>query len=151
VKVWYYPGDTIGNEFVYPKAQAMRIAKETHQSVLATNDETKTNTSDTERMSSMKSAKVGRFDEAGVWQSDDGAVAVVPAPASTPGSSPTSVQPPSTTEQPRAVATTTGTSGTRSTRKHLPRTAGSLALVELMSGCFIAGGLALRHIGKRTA
>ena len=30
VKVWYYPGETIGNEFVYPKSQAMKIAKETH-------------------------------------------------------------------------------------------------------------------------
>src|SRR6478752_2947437 len=39
VKVWYYPGDRIGNEFVYPKSQAMRIAKETHQRVLAMNDE----------------------------------------------------------------------------------------------------------------
>ena len=24
VKVWYYPGETIGNEFVYPKTQAMQ-------------------------------------------------------------------------------------------------------------------------------
>src|SRR5712664_2501397 len=39
VKVWYYPGDRIGNEFVYPKSQAMRIARETHQRVLAMNDE----------------------------------------------------------------------------------------------------------------
>src|SRR4051794_20451996 len=42
VKVWYYPGDPIGNEFVYPKSQAMRIARETHTRVLATNDEPKT-------------------------------------------------------------------------------------------------------------
>src|SRR6478672_11521219 len=40
VKVWYYPGERIGNEFVYPKSQAIRIAKETHQSVLAMNDDT---------------------------------------------------------------------------------------------------------------
>jgi len=151
VKVWYYPGDTIGNEFVYPKAQAMRIAKETHQSVLSTNDESSTITSDTERMSSMKSAKLGRFDEAGVWQSDDGAVAVVEAPASTPGSSPTTAARAPITEQPRAIAGTTGTSGTRSTRKHLPRTASSLALFELMSGFSIASGLVLRHFGKRIA
>src|ERR1700716_440883 len=39
VKVWYYPGETIGNEFVYPKTQAIRIAKETHQPVLAMNDD----------------------------------------------------------------------------------------------------------------
>src|SRR5262249_36776563 len=39
VKVWYYPGDRTGDEFVYPKSQAMRIAKETHQRVLAYSDE----------------------------------------------------------------------------------------------------------------
>src|SRR5258705_10466080 len=42
VKVWFYPGNRVGNEFVYPKAQAMRIAKETHSSVLATNDDSNT-------------------------------------------------------------------------------------------------------------
>src|SRR6476469_2489306 len=41
VKVWYYPGETIGNEFVYPKSQAMKIAKETHSRVLAMNDDGK--------------------------------------------------------------------------------------------------------------
>src|SRR5438093_4102903 len=88
VKVWYYPGETIGNEFVYPKSQAMRIAKETHQSVLSTNDEASSAASDAERMSSMKEAKLGRFDEAGVWQSDDRGVAVYPAPAITNTPSP---------------------------------------------------------------
>src|SRR3954468_23093036 len=39
VRVWYYPGETIGNEFVYPKTQAMRIAKETHTRVMATNSD----------------------------------------------------------------------------------------------------------------
>ena len=159
VKVWYYPGDTIGNEFVYPKAQAMRIAKETHQSVLSTNDETSTATSDAERMSSMKSAKLGRFDEAGVWQSEDRDVAVFPAPESTSTPSPTTATTAKTTtaerapisQRPRATASTTGTSGTQSTRKHLPRTASSLALFELMSAFSIAGGLALRHFGKRIA
>src|SRR3954454_19797661 len=37
VRVWYYPGETIGNEFVYPKTQAMKIAKDAHTRVLATN------------------------------------------------------------------------------------------------------------------
>src|SRR5471032_678284 len=39
VKVWFYPGERTGNEFVYPRAQAKRIAKETHQRVLAMNDD----------------------------------------------------------------------------------------------------------------
>ena len=150
VKVWYYPGETIGNEFVYPKTQAMRIAKETHQSVLSTNDETSTTLSDSDRMSSMKGAKLGRFNEAGVWQSDDREVAVTPAPESTRTPSPAAERAP-IAERPRAMAATAGTSGTNSTRKHLPRTASNLALFELMSGFSIGSGLTLRLFGKRIA
>lgn len=36
VQYWYYPGDRIGHEFVYPKDQAMKIASRTGQNVLST-------------------------------------------------------------------------------------------------------------------
>src|SRR5256885_10322042 len=35
VKAWNYPGERIGYEFIYPKDQAMIIAHQTHQPVLA--------------------------------------------------------------------------------------------------------------------
>jgi len=35
VKSWNYPGERIGYEFIYPSAQAMIIAHQTHQPVLA--------------------------------------------------------------------------------------------------------------------
>jgi hypothetical protein len=35
VQYWYYPGDRIGHEFVYPKDQATRIAARTGQNVLS--------------------------------------------------------------------------------------------------------------------
>ncbi len=34
VQYWYYPGDRIGHEFVYPREQATRIAQRTGQNVL---------------------------------------------------------------------------------------------------------------------
>lgn len=58
VKAWFYPGETIGNEFVYPKSQAMAIAKATHEKVLSTSE----TSSDSGRM---KRAGVGRVDESG--------------------------------------------------------------------------------------
>src|SRR4051812_34934569 len=76
VKVWYYPGETIGNEFVYPKTQAMRIAKETHSSVLATNDDSNTPGTAGQIPNSMKTAELGRFDENGTWQGENRTVAV---------------------------------------------------------------------------
>jgi hypothetical protein len=39
VQYWYYPGDRIGHEFVYPKEQAAKIAKRTGQNVLSTDGE----------------------------------------------------------------------------------------------------------------
>ena len=35
VKGWFYPGDSFGQEFVYPKVRAMELAAETHEPVLA--------------------------------------------------------------------------------------------------------------------
>jgi hypothetical protein len=50
VQYWYYPGDRIGHEFVYPKDQAMKIAKRTGQNVLSTEGEVSSSNS---RVSSM--------------------------------------------------------------------------------------------------
>jgi hypothetical protein len=137
VKVWYYPGDTIGNEFVYPKAQAMRIAKASHTRVLAMNDEPKSTVSTAGEIPvEMKTAALGYFDENGAWQSE----AERPVVTSTPPAQVARVEP---APAPPQMA---GTTGTRPARKHLPRTSSSLALFELLSGLSMAGGFAVRAI-----
>jgi hypothetical protein len=140
VKVWYYPGETIGNEFVYPKSQAMKIARETHTKVLAMNDDNKTTNAVGEIPVEMKSAAVGYFDENGNWQSEaDRPVVMSNAPMTTARAE--------TTPAPASVMA--GTSGSRPARQHLPRTSSSLALFELISGLSIAGGFAVRQIRQR--
>jgi len=142
VKVWYYPGERIGNEFVYPKSVAMKIAKANHQSVLAMDD---TNSSD-----AFKTAQVGRFDENGAWQVEgNNAVATTAQATTAPRSTTASEAPRSTTMAQAAPAAgtannTTGTSGR--TRRQLPRTASPLPLYELLSGLSIAGGLIVRRM-----
>src|SRR4030095_15906620 len=42
VKTWWYPGNTIGREFIYPKSQARRLAQATNTTVLTTKAETVT-------------------------------------------------------------------------------------------------------------
>jgi LPXTG-motif cell wall-anchored protein len=42
IRTWWYPGEKIGYEFVYPKEQARRIAKGSSEAVLTTKAETKT-------------------------------------------------------------------------------------------------------------
>jgi len=167
VKVWYYPGDTIGDEFVYPKTQAMRIAKETHSRVLATNDDTRSSNTAGEIPVEMKSAALGHFDENGNWESDadkpvvmsnnaSNAKADTSAQSSTPaagtnaasGSRANSTMANNRTNNETTKATA-GTSGSRPARRSLPRTASSLALFELISGLSLAGGFALRSVRAR--
>src|ERR1043165_856798 len=82
VKVWFYPGERIGNEFVYPKSAAMKIAKANHQSVIAMNDES----------NAYRTAQVGRFDENGVWKADS----TTAASTTTASAAPTSKAPATT-------------------------------------------------------
>jgi hypothetical protein len=159
VKVWFYPGNRIGNEFVYPKTQAMRIARETRSSVLATNDDSNTPGTAGTIPDSMKTAELGRFDETGTWQNDNRTVAVNGNRATTAQSTTASAETKSPAPTTMAKADTaptrsttagkaTGTSGARAPRTSLPRTASPLALYELLSGLAIAGGFAARRLRK---
>jgi hypothetical protein len=65
IKAWWYPGDSYGDEFVYPKSQALKIARDVHKPVLSMNDE---GSSDRAKM---KGAKVGRVNENGEVVADD--------------------------------------------------------------------------------
>jgi len=160
VKVWYYPGDRIGDEFVYPKSQAMRIAKETHQKVLAYSGEGDSTNTAGVVPESMKTAEIGYFDENGSWQSSNEKIAVNnarPAASQAPAAQTTTTSDrasSSTTasnrsNQAASNESATGTSGARSGRRHLPRTASGLELYELISGLSLAGGFALRALRAR--
>jgi len=118
VKAWFYPGETIGNEFVYPKSQAMAIAKATHETVLAMNE----TSTDSEKM---KSAEVGRVNESGEMTS--------------------TTAPPATTTAGAAVGTAGGNNAS-ATRSELPRTAGELPLFGLLSGLLLSAGVAVRRL-----
>ena len=136
VKVWYYPGERIGNEFVYPKSMAMRLAKANRTSVLAMDE---TSSSD-----AYKTAQIGRFDQNGAWQAEGNAAVATTAPSTTaPRSTTTMAQASPTTRADNA----TGTSGNRA-RRRLPRTASPLPLYELLGGLSLAGGLVVRRIRK---
>jgi hypothetical protein len=137
VKVWYYPGDRTGDEFVYPKSQAMRLAKATHERVLAYNNEGNFTNTPGVVPESMKSAELGYFDENGTWQPSNDKVAVT-------NERPAASQTRRTAAPQTTTAATTGTSGARTSRRSLPRTASGLELYELLSGLALAGGFALR-------
>jgi hypothetical protein len=129
VKVWYYPGETIGNEFVYPKTQAIAIAKASHTTVLSTSDEA----NNVERM---KTAEIGHIDESGRMRGDD-----FPAASTTANAAPATTAP---------LKNSTGTAGRADTApRSLPRTASNLSLFGLLSVLSLAAGFGLRRSRMR--
>jgi hypothetical protein len=59
IKIWFYPGNSVGHEFIYPRSQAMQIASRTGQSVLTTK-------SDAEVSETVADADLTRIDPNGV-------------------------------------------------------------------------------------
>jgi len=126
IQAWFYPGNTIGDEFVYPRSQAMRIAKASHRPVMAMAD----NSTDAD----LKNAPIGRVGENGE-PAEDTTAAPAPPPAAPP-----------------ATTTTAGTTGTTAAPMHrsrrLPQTASPFALYELISGLAFAGALGIRRFTR---
>ena len=116
VQVWFYPGDRIGEEFVYPKTQATLIAKANHREVLATSEDVSSKGSESERMAAIRGSKYGRVDESGTMKSETAntnaksTTAQSPAPRSTTAQSSTpaaEANKPATTTAPSATTTAT--------------------------------------------
>lgn len=172
VQYWYFPGERIGKEFIYPKDQAMRIAAATGSSVL-TGEGTEVSSIDARgNVTAWEKQQQARADATASDTPD--AVAsdrqgVVPGfPAATPDSSadstlttaPASSQPSAAAgslagnrgAQSEAVGTSAeavGTSGARAESQvaradELPRTASPLALTGLIGLLSLAGALGLR-------
>jgi len=126
LRAWFYPGDRWGQEFVYPKARAIVLAKQTNLPVLAMPTELAANLAEP-----VKSA-----DEAPVM-----ALKQAPIEAVTPTGE---VVAATEVVEPPPVQTTEN-------RETLPTTASLLPLLGLMGLLFLAVGAILWLIPKRLA
>ncbi len=144
VKAWWYVGDPTGDEFVYPKSQAWKIAKATHESVLSTDDEGTAH--------AKKGAKVGRIAENGELTAENESPRTARPSASSQAAGTTGT---TTAKEPQSA--TTGTTAQNSTtaasakrgRTELPRTASPLTFVELLAAASLAGAFGIRQLRKR--
>lgn len=162
VQYWYYPGDRIGHEFVYPKDQAMKIAKRTGQNVLSTEGEVASAGSTVSSTGpDGQSTEWKREGTAASGQDRSGAVAgatgvsQMPRPTEQPQEetvapsretrNPETETPPAepTAPAPRTGATV-GTAGQADTHE-LPRTASPLPLSGLIGLLSLGSALALRR------
>jgi len=183
VKAWFYPGETMGYEFVYPHDQALKIAKSTHSSVLTAKGEVTgttlasettridendrvtatTTTTTTSTTTTAESTTASKPQAPPPPPSETTTTTTAAAPPPPPTTTAQAVEPPATTAPqpvttPRGTTITepvpVGTSGevaTTAPRRHLPRTASPLPLMELLGGLSIAGGFALRALRKALA
>lgn len=125
VKVWFYPGRTVGHEFIYPRAQALKLAARTGQPVLTTRTETQVadNVSDQD---------MTRVDRTG---------AEAPSAVTTEAAAP--VVEPVVAERTEPVRTER-TAPARTERTELPATASFMPLLALIGVATLAGSRLLR-------
>jgi hypothetical protein len=132
VKTWWYPGDTTGREFIYPKAQARRLAMATNTTVLTTKSDAETAPATTTASADLQYVSpTGQ--ESPVTQDMLNSVnnaRPTGAPANTLSNAP--------------VQESTSASNMAATRRSLPRTNGMLPLFALMGLSSLAGGASLR-------
>jgi hypothetical protein len=132
IRTWWYPGRSIGHEFVYPKDQARRLAARQPEPVL-------TVTGNERSAEDMKDADLARLSSSG----EETAVTADGARAQT-------APPPATTDRaPERPATTTAdtTREPRTERTELPRTASPMPLIGLTGvvALLLGGALRLRR------
>lgn len=177
IRAWFYPGDTTGQEFVYPKNQAVKIAKASNERVLSFEDD------DARDAAQLHSAKVGRMDGSGTLAENTAADAPQTASATTSGAASTTAdntaqdvassvrdndrpvgtsgttQPDARAQQAargaNAAAPAQGTSGSPQAagaeRRELPRTASAMGLVRMFAALSMIAAFAVRKLRTRHA
>ena len=134
VKTWWYPGNTIGREFIYPKSQALRLAKATNSTVLSTKAESVTG-------DPMKSGDLAYVSPTGQETplTDDQLVEVAANTPPVGTSGPQSAASSSSSSDNAAMNRAPAQQGTMA-RARLPRTATPLAGIGLLGLLSLIGG-----------
>ncbi len=147
LRSWFYPGDNFGQEFAYPKGEAMQIAKEVNQPVpttYATNE------------SELSTARVGTVDQVGTEKELDqntykstndnmptGTMASqTPTPAQTPVQTAQNTAPPNDTTAERAATPA-------ATPQRMPRTASPYPAIALFGLVSLLGAGLLSFAAKK--
>jgi hypothetical protein len=129
VKTWWYPGNTIGREFIYPKSQARRLAMATNTTVLASKSEAETAPPTTATTADLEYVSPSGQESPVTQEMLNSVNNAAPTGRSAALSNAPAQE---------------GTSASASSRSSLPRTNGMLPLFALMGLSSLAGGASLR-------
>jgi len=142
ISTLWYAGERTGRELIYPREQAMRIAKATSQSVLTTKAET-TKTDET------KSGDLARVSASGDTQFSDNAAATEPAGrlqrgGNDAGDNVARTTPPARSSTPVATAGQEPAGRTTPARSRLPQTASNTPFMLMLAVGLFTATVALR-------
>lgn len=155
LRAWFYPGDNFGQEFAYPKTEAVAIAKATNENVPTTYAESE---------AELASARVGTVDREGTeleldrqtYNRADGTQPNTAAQTTQPQQEP-AVTPREETQiaqnqpAPRSEVTDLTQERTRpDTTESLPRTASPLPLAGLAGFLALGAGAAVRALSRKS-
>lgn len=150
LRAWFYPGDNFGQEFAYPKNEAVQIATVTHETVPTT---TATEQND------MASADVNRVDQSGnmsQYESGEQSASTTTTTETQPSNTGVSneqtqvaqnTQPEMTPAPAPTTDNTVSDQGMRA--RTLPRTASPLPLLGIAGFFALGASIALRAAAKR--
>jgi hypothetical protein len=147
LRAWFYPGDNFGQEFAYPKSEAMAIAASTNTQVPV---------SYAESQADLATARVGTVDRAGTemeldrqtYSRADGAQTNQTAPAPATEQPRTEIAQNRVTPQDQGVVTDQGrmTEGDRG--RSLPRTASPVPMAGIAGLLALGASLAVRAMNR---
>jgi hypothetical protein len=156
VRYWYYAGEKSGNEFVYPKAQAMMIASASGESVSAVD-------TDATDIEAWKKSEVSRVTANAEPQSTTSTATTTtqptttapvtpePTPAPTPTPETPMAPPAAVTSAPSITAGQPEPVGTSGRTEALPRTASELPAVGLIGWLALAAAFGVRAARRALA
>jgi hypothetical protein len=144
VQYWYYPGERIGKEFVYPKDQALKIAARTRNAVLAA-DGDRVTTIDERGNATPFEPRADRPAES-VQARAQTTTSQAPAPASPVAAPAPAFQAPVPQPNPVSQPAPVPVPRQEAAVDTLPQTAGSLPLVGLAGLLALAAALGLRTL-----
>jgi len=146
LRAWFYPGRLSGEEFVYPKAKAMELAKSTNVPVLFTTTEFPTETDDAAKLTDGPLvAELTRAPILAVQPTGEevqAAQVVTAPPVDSPAAPSMARSAPAQSAQARDTSAAT---------PMLPETSSNLPLLGLLGALSLGAGLILRAGGQRSS
>jgi hypothetical protein len=133
VKTWWYPGETTGREFIYPKSQARRLAMATNTTVLTTKVESETAPATTTKTADLEYMSPSGQESAVTEQMMNAVNNAAPTGAAA-----------NTLSNAPVREGTSASNNAAAPRQRLPRTNTMLPLLALMGLSSLAGGTSLR-------